>query len=101
MVSSQPFLDEDSSINRPSDFTSECYDFWKIRTKIFIESNDVEIWNVVEEGPFIVLQLMVKNNLSLKRNGIMMINRKFIMTKKTKNILTLALGMDDLFTLLN
>lgn len=51
--SSKPFLDEDSSINRPSNFISECYYFWKIRTKIFIESNDVEIWNVVEEGPFI------------------------------------------------
>ena len=54
MAYSKPFLGEGSNINRLPSLTDECCDFWKIRMKIFIESHDIEIYNVVEECPFIL-----------------------------------------------
>lgn len=66
--------------------------------KIIIKPNDVKNLNVIKEDSYIVSLLMVKNNLHIKMNGMMMmIKREFIMTKKYKNILTLALGIDEFF----
>lgn len=66
--------------------------------KITIKPNYVKNLNVIKEDSYIVSLLMVKNNLHIKMNGMMMmIKREFIMTKKYKNILTLALGIDEFF----
>lgn len=47
------FLEEGSSINRPPSFTGEFYELWKIRMKIFLESQGVEIWKSMKNGIFI------------------------------------------------
>nr|UBX54602.1 transposon Pol polyprotein [Lupinus angustifolius] len=51
-MASRSFLGEGSNINLPPSFVRECYDFWKIRMRIFIESQDLDIWNAIEEGPY-------------------------------------------------
>ncbi|KAF1869427.1 hypothetical protein Lal_00022916 [Lupinus albus] len=37
-MASRSFLEAGSNINRPPSFVGECYEFWKIRMRIFIES---------------------------------------------------------------
>ena len=44
---------EGSSVNRPPMFNGMNYSFWKIRMKIFMESIDVLIWEVVVHGPYV------------------------------------------------
>ncbi|BAT90013.1 hypothetical protein VIGAN_06117300 [Vigna angularis var. angularis] len=43
---------EGASTSRPPLFVGENYPFWKIRTRIFLESVDKGIWDVVINGPF-------------------------------------------------
>ncbi|KAF1888938.1 hypothetical protein Lal_00036651 [Lupinus albus] len=40
-MASKQYLGEGSNINHPPNFNGEHYDFWKIRMRIFIESEDV------------------------------------------------------------
>ncbi|KAF1864678.1 hypothetical protein Lal_00031996 [Lupinus albus] len=49
---SKYFLGEGSNINHSLSFIGECYDFWKIQMRIFVEYQDLDIWNAIEEGPY-------------------------------------------------
>ena len=40
-------------INRPLVFNGKGYHYWKTRMKIFIKAMDLNIWEVIEIGPFI------------------------------------------------
>jgi len=42
---------EGSVVNRPPMFNGMNYVFWKIRMRIFMESIDALIWEVVVHGP--------------------------------------------------
>jgi len=44
---------EGASINRSPLFCGLNYQFWKVRMKIFMESLDKGIWDVIENGPFV------------------------------------------------
>lgn len=85
MGSTKSLLGEDSSIDRPSCFTGECYDFWKIKMQMFLESQGVEVWNVLEEVPLNFIVLISYINLSLNMNGMKMINKSF-MIKRPKTL---------------
>jgi len=52
MAEKLPF-GEGPSINRPPLFCGFYYQFWKVRMEIFVESLDREIWDAIENGPFI------------------------------------------------
>ena len=52
MIEKLPF-GEGASINRPPLFCRLNYQFWKVRMKIFVESIDRGIWDVITNGPFI------------------------------------------------
>ncbi|KAF1884519.1 hypothetical protein Lal_00028397 [Lupinus albus] len=52
-MTSKSFLGEGSNINCPPSFVGECYDFWKIIMRIFIESQVLDIWSASEEEPCI------------------------------------------------
>lgn len=41
------------SSNKPPYFVGEYYDFWKIRMQVYLEELGEEIWNVVENSPYI------------------------------------------------
>ena len=52
-MAAKQVLGEGSSINRPPTFNGESYDFWKIRMRIFIEAQDMDVWNAIEQGPYV------------------------------------------------
>ena len=58
MVSSNSFLLEGSSINRPLVFNRDGYSYWKTRMRIFIEAIDLDVWDAVEKGPFVPTKLV-------------------------------------------
>lgn len=70
--------------------------------QMFIESHDVEVWNAVEEGPFITTS-NVGGAEQLKLEDVWNEDdkKKIQHDKKTKNILALALEMDEFFRVSN
>jgi len=52
-----PFV-EGTSINRPPMFDGVNYALWKIIMKIFMESIDMGIWDVMISGPFVPMQVI-------------------------------------------
>ena len=52
MAEKLPF-GEGASINRPPLFCGLNYQFWKVRTEIFVEYLDKGICDAIENGPFI------------------------------------------------
>ncbi|XP_058783583.1 putative F-box/LRR-repeat protein 23 [Vicia villosa] len=54
MTSAKLFPVDGGSNNKPPCFFDESYDFWKIRMRMYLEAQGKEIWDVVENGPFIV-----------------------------------------------
>jgi hypothetical protein len=46
-------LGEESNVNRPPSFTSDHYDFRKIRIQMFLEAQGSEIWKAFKNGPHI------------------------------------------------
>ena len=59
---SQTFA-EGASINRPPLFAGENYPFWKIRIKIFLESVNKGVWDVVVNGPFQPIKIVEGKNV--------------------------------------
>jgi len=45
-------------IHRPHMFSGVNYQFWKVRMKIFVESINRGIWNVIVNGPYIPMSLV-------------------------------------------
>ena len=52
-----------ASINRPPLFAGENYPFWKIRIKIFLESVNKGVWDVVVNGPFQPIKIVEGKNV--------------------------------------
>jgi len=59
-----PFL-EGNSINRPLVFNGEGYHYWKTRMQIFIVAIDLNIWEAIEIGSFILT--MVVGNATIEK----------------------------------
>lgn len=101
-MASKQYLGEGSNINRPPNFNGEHYDFWKIRMRIFIESQDLEIWDAIENGPFIPSHLSCGIVETKPRSAWDNEDkRKVQYDLKAKNIITSALGMDEFFRISN
>ncbi|KAK8663003.1 hypothetical protein V6N13_024884 [Hibiscus sabdariffa] len=49
-------LYESQSITKPPYFNGDNYPYWKNRMRLFIKSNDYQVWDVVEDGPFIPMK---------------------------------------------
>ena len=95
---SNPFGGEGTSINRPPLFNGEGYAYWKVRMKIFIQAIDMEIWNAIENGPF-VPQTKVNDVVSIKPQSSWDNDdkKKVAFDLKAKNIITSALSYDEFF----
>lgn len=50
---SYSFRNEGNSVNRPLSFNGEGYGYWKERMQIFLEPSNIDIWDAVENGPFV------------------------------------------------
>ncbi|KAL4274019.1 hypothetical protein GQ457_13G013910 [Hibiscus cannabinus] len=46
-------LYDSQSITKLPYFNGDNYPYWKNRMRLFIKSNDYQVWDVVEDGPFI------------------------------------------------
>ncbi|KAL2337025.1 hypothetical protein Fmac_011471 [Flemingia macrophylla] len=96
MDSSNFLFQEGNSINRPPIFNGEGYHYWKSRIQIFIEAIDLNIWDAVENGPFIptIQEGNIVKELPRDRwseDG----KRKVQYNLKAKNIITSAKEMQD------
>ena len=60
MISSNFPFPEENSINRSLIFNGDDYHYWKTQMQIFIEAIDLNIWEAIEIGPFI-LTMVVEN----------------------------------------
>ena len=52
------FLSEGQSTSRPPLFKGVNYSYWKARMKIFIQAQDYEMWNVIEDGPYVPTKII-------------------------------------------
>jgi len=102
MALSKPFLGEGTSINRLPSFNGECYDYWKIRMKIFIKSQDLDVWDAIQDGPYVPFTETNGAKLAKPRNEWSDEDKKKVQYDlRAKNILTSALGFHELFRISN
>jgi len=97
MVAKLPF-GEGSSINRPPLFCGLNFQFWKVRTKIFVESLDKGIWDAIENGPFI--SKLENDGVSIEKPWSQWTdaeNKRAKFDCIAKNIITSALNSDEFF----
>ncbi|XP_061360887.1 uncharacterized protein LOC133304840 [Gastrolobium bilobum] len=90
---------EGTSTSRPPFFNGTDYAYWKSRMQIFLESNDLRIWNIVEEG-YKVLTKKDESNNDVPKN-VKEFSEEEIKeanwNAKAKNLITNALGRDEYF----
>ena len=71
------------SNNKPPLFCCEYFDFWKIRMKAHLEAQGEEIWDAIENGPFIPITVINGAGSSkLKLHGMKMIRKRSFMIKR-------------------
>jgi len=86
------------SINRPPMFSGMNYAFWKIRMKIFMESIDSCIWEVVVHGPYVPMQVVKDEEVEKPRSEWSESEKKKAQYDLVaKNIITSSLIMDEFF----
>jgi len=92
-----PFA-EGASIHMPPMFSRVNYQFWKVRMKIFIESIDRGIWNVIVNGPYIPVSVVNGVSAAKPFNEMTEVENKRVQYDcVAKNILTSALNLDEFF----
>ena len=91
-----------NSINCPPSFNGEGYGYWKERMKIFIEGIDCDIWDAIENGPFIPTHL-VNNVVGNKPRSLWTKDekKKVQYNLKAKNIITASLSIDEFYRVSN
>nr|KYP41673.1 hypothetical protein KK1_036956 [Cajanus cajan] len=102
MASSNFLFPEGNSINRPLIFNGEGYHYWKSRMQIFIEAINLNIWDAVENGPFIPTIVVGHEIKNLPKDQWSDDDRRKVQYNlKAKNIITYALGINEYFRISN
>ncbi|KAL4331809.1 hypothetical protein GQ457_07G007060 [Hibiscus cannabinus] len=88
-------LHESQSITKPSFFNGDNYPYWMNCMMLFIKSNDYQIWDVVEDDPFIPMKregdrLNPKVKMEMTDDD----HRRMQVNDKTLHMLFCALGPD-------
>ncbi|KAL4312255.1 hypothetical protein GQ457_01G023590 [Hibiscus cannabinus] len=86
---------ESQSITKPPFFNGDNYPYWKNRMMLFIKSNDYQVWDVVEDGPFIPMKrdgdrLVPKVKMEMTDDD----RRRMQVNDKSLHMLFCALGPD-------
>ncbi|KAL4285159.1 hypothetical protein GQ457_16G020120 [Hibiscus cannabinus] len=86
---------ESQSITKPPFFNGDNYPYWKNRMMLFIKSNDYQVWDVVEDGPFIPMKrdgdkLVPKVKMEMTDDD----RRRMQVNDKALHMLFCALGPD-------
>lgn len=102
MASVKLFLADGGNNNKPPYFVGEYYDFWKIHMQMYLEAQGEEIWNDVQNGPYIPT-IVINNEEQPKIKGSWNDNdkKKVLYDKKEKKILASTLGIDVFFWVSN
>ena len=102
MASSTFFLGEGASINRPPYFNGDCYAYWKIKMKIFIQSQDLDVWDAIENGAFVpTIEIEGTRQAKPRKEWTDEEKKRVQFDLRAKNILTSALGYDEFFRISN
>ena len=102
MTSTNSFLPEGASINRPPVFNGEGYAYWKTCMRIFIEAVDLDVQDAVENGPFVLTHILDGRKIEKLRDEWTDEDKKKVQySLRAKNIITSALGHDEFFRVLN
>ncbi|KAK8585731.1 hypothetical protein V6N13_050703 [Hibiscus sabdariffa] len=89
-------LYESQSITKPPYFNGDNYPYWKNRMRLFIKSNDYQVWDVVEDGPFILSKregdwLIPKTKVEITDED----RRRMQINDKAMHMMFCALGPDE------
>ena len=86
-ASNNPTFRDGGSNNKPPCFVGEHYDFWKIRMQSYLEAQGEEIWDVVENGPY-VPTTVINNEVQdkVKTSWTDDDKKRVLYDKKAKNI---------------
>ncbi|KAK2351768.1 hypothetical protein QL285_096970 [Trifolium repens] len=98
MASAQSVFRNGGSNNKPPCFVGEYYDFLKIRMRAYLEAQGEEIWDAVQNGPYV--PTTVTNNveeIKVKGSWTDDDKKKVLLDKKAINIFQSALGNDEFF----
>lgn len=94
MASANPVFKDGGNINKPPLFSSEYFDFWKIHMKAHYEAQGEEVWDIVENGPFVPTSVGTTKIKSLWNGDD---KKRVIYNKNAINILQSELSMDKFF----
>ena len=102
MASSNYLFPEGNSINRPPIFNGVGYHYWKTRMQIFIEAIDLNIWEAIEQGPYVPSIVAGSATIEKPRADWTEEERRLVQYNlKAKNIITSALGINEYFRISN
>ena len=89
-------------MNRPPFFNGEGYGYWKDRMQFFLEGVDLDIWDAVENGPFVPTQ-SINDKVVDKPRSLWTEDdkRKVQYNLKARNIITSALSYDEFYRVSN
>ena len=97
-MASSSFHQIDGSYNKAPVFNGEGYSYWKERMRIFICSHDLDVWNTIENGPFIPTCITDGKTVTKPRNEWNEDEKKKVQLDwRGKNIITAAIGQDEFF----
>ena len=91
------FLPEGASSNRPPGFNGDHYYYWKNQMRLFLESQDTDIWEIVENGPYVPTAVFDDGTEAPKQkeNWTTEDKRKVLLNLKSMYYLTCALGRSE------
>ena len=93
-----PVFKDGGSNNKPPLFCGEYFDFWKIRMKAHLEAQGEEIWDAVQNGPFVPTSVVNGVGTSKPKGSWDEDDKKKVLyDKKAINLLQGALSMDEFF----
>jgi len=90
------------SINKPPSFNGSGYAYWKERIKNFIDGVDCDIWDAIENGPFIPTHLV--NNVVVNKPRSLWTKNEIVNVQynlKAKNIITASLSIYEFYRVSN
>ncbi|KAL4303104.1 hypothetical protein GQ457_10G004940 [Hibiscus cannabinus] len=89
-------LYESRSVTKPPYFNGDNYPYWKNRMRLFIKSNDYQVWDVVEDGPFVPMKR--EGDRMIPKIKVEMTNedrRRMQINDKAMHMMFCALRLDE------
>ena len=61
-------LPEGNSFTRPPSFNGNHYTYWKSKMRLFLDAVDIDLWDIVENGPYTPLKVVDGVEVQIPRN---------------------------------